>query len=499
MPRENLDDTVFDKSADFRRQLKRMAQREKERGTQKVVHEIDSSSGRSRASGKTVEEEPVRQPYRTFPEFHWTRTHTKFCLGMVMLLSIGYLGNRGWALWRHDSLVAEGEMLFRHEWTPDDPLSVAGDGLGPIFNAKSCVACHFQGGVGGAGSNEHNVTNFAALPSADRPKIQMGVVHTQAVKPAFLETTDKLAALFPIIKGKTTVRNGCTYRIPDFNPVHLATVSTPPLFGAGLVDTISTIAVEANYAKISVDTIVGELSGDYEGPALGRLRILSGGRVGKFGWKAQFASLEEFVAAACAMECGLSNPLKSQIEQGSFAADEQAELDMNRRMLTALVKFCEELPQPQQILPEDPHLLTEVRQGELLFAEIGCATCHSPEVGGVKGVYSDFLLHVVEEDYGDTTYLDPSDWQDQPLPNEWKTPPLWGVADSAPYWHDGSCDSLEQAITKHARQAKRVMASYEKLNAKDKASIISFLKTLRAPVLPESSESDSLLVDATGS
>src|SRR5262245_49143478 len=57
-----------------------------------------------------------------------------------------------------------GRELFVHEWTPGDSLA-RGDGLGPVFNANSCVACHFQGGVGGGGTNDHNVQTFVALPT----------------------------------------------------------------------------------------------------------------------------------------------------------------------------------------------------------------------------------------------------------------------------------------------------------------------------------------------
>ena len=56
--------------------------------------------------------------------------------------------------------VSEGMVLFTHEWTANDPLCPTGDGLGPVFNATSCAQCHSQGGVGGSGGNDHNVTMF---------------------------------------------------------------------------------------------------------------------------------------------------------------------------------------------------------------------------------------------------------------------------------------------------------------------------------------------------
>src|SRR5436190_16426966 len=58
------------------------------------------------------------------------------------------------------AMAQAGEELFKHEWMPGDPLASAGDGLGPVFNAASCTACHHQGGLGGSGGLESNVTTF---------------------------------------------------------------------------------------------------------------------------------------------------------------------------------------------------------------------------------------------------------------------------------------------------------------------------------------------------
>src|SRR5687767_6740594 len=66
-----------------------------------------------------------------------------------------------WPSWRGPpsasaAVKAKGHELFVHEWTPNDSLA-KGDGLGPVFNAASCVACHHQGGAGGAGPGPANV------------------------------------------------------------------------------------------------------------------------------------------------------------------------------------------------------------------------------------------------------------------------------------------------------------------------------------------------------
>src|SRR5438270_6265135 len=64
------------------------------------------------------------------------------------------------------AMAQAGEELFKHEWAPGDPLAAGGDGLGPVYNAASCVACHKQGGPGGSGGLDSNVTTFTVR--ADR-------------------------------------------------------------------------------------------------------------------------------------------------------------------------------------------------------------------------------------------------------------------------------------------------------------------------------------------
>ena len=75
---------------------------------------------------------------------------------------------------RANAAVKEaGLALFEHDWKPGDSLA-GGDGLGPVFNERSCVACHFQGGVGGGGDVKHNVASFEVHPVPGRPEVMGG-------------------------------------------------------------------------------------------------------------------------------------------------------------------------------------------------------------------------------------------------------------------------------------------------------------------------------------
>src|SRR5262249_12950295 len=119
---------------------------------------------------------------------------------------------------------------------------------------------------------------------------------------------------------------------------------------------------------------------------------------------------------------------------------------------------------------------------------------HVRDLGGVKGVYSDFLMYTLDDPgpaggSGGVGYgVDPPPQlqlpprpDDLPRPEQWKTPPLWGVADSAPYFHDGGSPTLQAAIMRHRGDARAVTAAYEQLPQADQQALIAFLSTLKAP------------------
>ena len=230
-----------------------------------------------------------------------------------------------------------------------------------------------------------------------------------------------------------------------------------------------------------------EIMADFSDIPIGRLRHLPDGRLGKIGWKAQAATLEDFVATACANELGLGTPSKEQAKPMHHPEYPTAAPDLNRKQFKNLVAFVATLPRPVEIVPSDPATRSQATQGKQLFGSIGCATCHVPDMGGVKGVYSDFLLYKLEDENGNGggSYGGPSREfplpPDHPRPTEWKTPPLWGVADSAPYFHDGKSPTLHDAITRHRGNAKGVTERYGNLSSAEQQALVAFLKTLKAP------------------
>jgi CxxC motif-containing protein (DUF1111 family) len=382
----------------------------------------------------------------------------------------------------------EGRALFVHEWTQNDALA-SGDGLGPVFNARSCVDCHSQGGPGGGGPVDKNVTVYGIPERADAHGLpRSGVVHQKSVSPDFQET---LALVHPQLPNEPrlslgAILNGDGARIPG---VLISQRNTPALFGDGLIDAVTDDAIIAHQREHSDAARLVGLNGARDAKVRGRVARLVDGRIGRFGWKGEFATLNDFVKAACANEIGLSNPGRAQPTPLGAPGFQAKGTDLTDAQCVLMSDFLRTLDRPREVVSTNPTERAAVESGRTLFATVGCADCHSPKLGTLDGLYSDLLLHDMgvglessPGSYGQPPVPVPQfDRSALPIPGEWRTPPLWGVADSAPYLHDGRADSLDRAIELHGGEAEDVAARYKEMAYPDREAIIAFLKTLRAP------------------
>jgi CxxC motif-containing protein (DUF1111 family) len=413
---------------------------------------------------------------------------------LIALLALAPAGVCRLLLWQmawERARVQAGEKLFKHDWKPNDPLSPGGDGLGPVYNATSCVACHNQGGPGGGGGLEHNVTTFTVREPGK--EVRQGVVHAYGVhRPETLKDVHPTLPDFSLRTLEQVVRQASAHphanRSRQFSSVvQLSQRNTPALFGAKLIDDIPERVILAGAR--SQQARWGVAPADAESVPVGRALRLANGRVGRFGWKAQMASLSEFVQAACANELGLGNPGQAQpvplYEKGT--PSQSPGLDLTLEQCYQLTAFCASLPKPVERLPKDV-TADQAALGKKLFHMIGCAECHTPKLGSADGIYSDLLLHRMGQGlvgggaYGQPSLPVPdSPGDDGPSPSEWRTPPLWGVADSAPYLHDGRAATLEEALHLHGGQARRSAERFAQMSAAYQGNLIAFLRTLRAP------------------
>jgi CxxC motif-containing protein (DUF1111 family) len=192
--------------------------------------------------------------------------------------------------------------------------------------------------------------------------------------------------------------------------------------------------------------------------------------------------LKQFVSAACANELGLGTPDTPQAKPIHKPQAKDVAPDLNDKQFRQLVGYIDTLPKPIE------HSTDLAIRGKEVFKSIGCAACHTPNMGGVSGVYSDFLLYTLDDkpsqgsEYGGREIpVEIKRPTDIPALSEWKTPPLWGVADSAPYFHDGRAATLHDAILQHNGEGKGVKSAYQAATEEDRKALLAFLGSLKAP------------------
>jgi CxxC motif-containing protein (DUF1111 family) len=348
--------------------------------------------------------------------------------------------------------IDEGRALFHREWARNDDRSHGGDGLGPVFNDTSCVACHNAGGSGGAGPSSKNVDIITATPNQGvtvpapaggflRMALRglMGLDDSTPTPPAKQRKPDT-RELVKTHAGFRTARSVVLHRFGDdagyedwrnallgvgqlqspFSPNgainEMARVQNQiqfkqfqtqgqagefallhsqrnptALFGAGLIDSIPVGALEAA-AKVKHN--------DFPMVA-GRVSRQKDGRVGRFGWKAQTPSLEDFVLTACAVELGLEVPGHHQGGLPRKPTEKAKGMDLTADECASLVAYVGSLPRPAEIATRSRVQRDDIAAGKALFAKAGCVTCHVAKLGDVDGIYSDLLLHDMGPGLGD--------------------------------------------------------------------------------------------------
>jgi len=335
-----------------------------------------------------------------------------------------------------EQLFLRGRELFDFEFYRSDGLG------GPRLNGDSCRACHFEPVFGGAGPRGVNVMRHAILnDDGDFVPPQVGT-----------------------ILHKTTILSENANR-PQPEANFFEHRQTPHLFGLGVIETIDDATIQENADPE-----------DFDGDGIsGRLALLDGGRVGRFGWKAQVPSVNEFVRDAVTAELGMTMPAEPGMTFGRIHDnDDVPDPEMGLDDVNALRFYLSTLAPPPR-LPES-EWRGDVARGEEVFNNVvGCAQCHIPSLPGSNGdvpLYSDLLLH-------DVRFADAKGIEEGAADmREMRTPPLWGLRDTAPYLSSGAADTLHHAITGHHGEAQAANDAYKALSVSDRAALIAFLKTL---------------------
>jgi CxxC motif-containing protein (DUF1111 family) len=345
----------------------------------------------------------------------------------------------------------------------DDFLEVetSDEGLGPAFNGTSCAVCHSVPAVGGTSTiaevragRRGPQGEFIALDSSGESLFHLFSVPGHACQ--------------PVIPPEATI---IVRRVPI------------PVFGAGMVEAIpddTLLALEDPFDR-NRDGISGRA-------AIITDRASGERRVGRFGWKAQHATLLAFSADAYRNEMGITNDLFSQ----------EVAVGISKERM----RVCDPIPEPEDI--RDPRtgrrgidnftsfmkflapvgrgpLDETTRNGERAFAAVGCSTCHTPVLTTGPSanplfnrvavpLFSDLLLH----DIGTGDGIQ----QESGAPEEIRTPALWGLRFRRPLLHDGSAATVEEAIRRHAGEADLARRGFDQSTSEDRAALIVFLRSL---------------------
>jgi CxxC motif-containing protein (DUF1111 family) len=465
----------------------------------------------------------------------WLNVGKVIVCSLTLGLLTGDLG-KGSAAEKERQEIARGKELFTREWLAGDSRSHAGDGLGPLYNARSCAACHHLGGIGGAGPKGMNaVIASVFLEQEEPPEVEVFGLKLRG-KPKRPQQPDraKLAEIHPALRTDNSFpfhRFGTQEEFqkwknkwfpvpPEIGGSRIGFVNSErnpsALFGAGLIDRIPVEVLEevaASQARAAETILLAPVAPGEPIPheseiPIGRVARLKDGRIGRFGWKAQTATLREFTLQACATEIGLEVPGFPQAAPPWKASYKAPGLDLSANQCDALVKFVTSLPPPARKPPETDQHASEIAAGKTLFENLRCVVCHQPKVGDVEGIYSDLLLHDMGEELSDhciygRSLLVGENAKDgiDPLPvlnsservetqkkpkfgassREWRTPPLWGLRDSAPYLHDGHADTISNAIAQHGGEADYSSRHFLGLSLRERQQLELFLQSLGVP------------------
>ncbi len=384
---------------------------------------------------------------------------------------------------------SEGQLLYERDWTPATAVSAdTGDGLGPLFQARSCEACHPRGDRGtfsfkpdGSVDGDSYVVKVGSGQYGDPVYGRLIQVHGVDGIPGegklsvtFQTVTDPLGVKLrkPVIK----------LRDPAYGALDPASVLAGRLSQAVLGNgALEQVPEEALAALADPDDVDGD-------GISGRLNVIDlpvgGTAVGRYGWKAGQWTLTVQTAKAFRMEMGLSTRLAGpawgdctpvqtdchEAPSGERAAKGGREVDMKTvQMVTAHVAS---LPPPAR--------RGTAPAGEKLFALIGCASCHTPELplpdGRTVAAFTNLLLH----DMGDG--LADGFEEGSATGSEWRTAPLMGLGrlmeKRMPMLHDGRARDAEEAILWHGGEATRAAQNYRDLDAAERHRLMMFLRTL---------------------
>ena len=432
-----------------------------------------------------------------------------------------------------------GRALARQPWVKAPTITDARDGLGPIYNARGCLACHIKGGksllptrpdaplfgplvrmsvvlddasaMQTAAQSMDGVipdpvygdqlqTQSIALLHQLHKATPLEIAETGDVPPeayAYLdwETSSYTYPDGHVVELRKPLLNLKHAAYGDFDPnTRFSLRNAPAIHGMGLLERIpqQALAALADPDDLNGDGISGRQNQVWDS----RTQSFQPGR---FGHKANRPNLDMIVGSAFATDIGISNPMFPNQPCSPQQALCNAQRNGNNRqgfelpdnLLRLVTNFNRNLGVPIRRDMDN----SDVKAGRSLFYQAGCHQCHQPSfvtedrVAGIDEPqshlggqtiwpYTDLLLH----DMGPALADGRPDFAASG--SEWRTPPLWGagllqqVNGAAAYLHDGRARTLEEAILWHGGEAAAAQGRFVNLPQQQRQQLLKFVGSL---------------------
>ena len=392
-----------------------------------------------------------------------------------------------------------GKNLFNLVWTDSIDESLDGNGLGPLYNASSCVSCHPKNSRVGP----PRLIGEKALGMLVRISVKNNL-NQEVPHPKYGTQINTFSVKdFPaegVIYVTWEYKNG-TYgdgeswqlRRPvllfselAYGPIDssvLRSARVPPsLNTSGKIEKVndSSIITGADPDDLDGDNISGR-------PNFVRSKITGSNQIGRFGWKAGKYNLKEQVATALIEDMGITNSIyPKQIcplidINCKTKNNNRTSLELNDKGLLSLVKYISNIDKENSNIINNQASSIE-KLGKSLFIRSSCDSCHVPHLKGKNGenvvLYSDLLLHDMGEGLADQRR------EFEATGREWRTAPLVGLSNlfspnnKISLLHDGRARGFSEAILWHGGEAMDSRENFRLMEKKEREALLSYLESL---------------------
>lgn len=404
-----------------------------------------------------------------------------------------------------------GNGIFKKLWVSAPSSTRSSDGLGPMYNARSCQRCHLKDGRGHPPSANWPDDNAVSLlirlgiptgPRSARPDpIYGGQLQDFAVAGVPIEGRPHVVwreEPVALADGSTVSLRRPVWSVSDLGygamdpDTRLSARVAPPMIGLGLLEMVPTgqITAFADPQDADGDGISGR-------PAWVVNTETGERQLGRYGWKASQPTIRQQSAAAFLGDLGLSTkPFPagagdcSEAQAACRAApdggSEATGLEVSETMLKLVTFYSAHLAVPARRGLTD----AAVARGARVFAAAGCDGCHRPSMttpadaadpalaGHTIRPFTDLLLHDMGPGLADG--LPEGDAEAA----EWRTAPLWGIGLTETvnghtfFLHDGRARSVLEAILWHGGEAQAARDHVAGLAAEDRDALIAYVNSL---------------------